>query len=75
MIAVSGSSGRTVLLVRSEEAMQKLSTYAEQLPIEAKQRYLDKIDAIGGIYPFKGPLGECTDEVLPVWKPVIWFLI
>ncbi len=42
--------------------MQKLSTYAEQLPIEA----LDKIDTIGGIDPFEGPLGECTDEVPPV---------
>ena len=29
----------------------KLSSYAEKLPLEAKQRYLNKLQLIGGVDP------------------------
>ncbi len=50
-------------LVFSEEAMERLSPYAEQLASDAKERYKKKISLIGGLDPFLGPLGECTETV------------
>ena len=46
--------------------MEKLSTYAVNLPAEARKRYLEKIGVIGDLDPFAGSLGECTDAVPPV---------
>ena len=46
--------------------MQRLSSYTESLPSEAKTRYLEKISVISGLDPFNGGLGELTDDVPPV---------
>ncbi len=40
--------------------------YALSLPADAKKRYLEKINIIGGLDPFKGYLGGCTDAAPPV---------
>ena len=41
-------------------SMENLSTYALNLPAEAKKRYLEKINIIGSLDPFTGSLGGCT---------------
>lgn len=46
--------------------MEDLSTYALNLPSEAKKRYLEKINIIGNLDPFTGSLGACTDAIPPV---------
>ena len=46
--------------------MDRLSPYAEKLSSAAKERYKEKISLIGGLDPFLGPLGQCTDTVLPL---------
>ena len=46
--------------------MENLSTYALNLPAEAKKRYLEKINIIGSLDPFTGSLGACTDAIPPV---------
>jgi len=44
-----------------------LSSYAENLPQEAKSRYLDKLAIIDGIDPmYDGTFGEPSDETTPV---------
>ena len=50
----------------SSEAMERLSPYAESLTATAKERYKEKISLIGGLDPFLGPLGQCTDSIPPV---------
>ena len=52
-----------------------LSTYAEGLPREAKERYIEKITAIDNADPFvAGRIGEITEEVPPVNAcDLIWF--
>ena len=46
--------------------MERLFSYAANLTCTAKERYKEKISLIGGLDPFLGPLGYCTDEVPPV---------
>ena len=41
-------------------------TYAVNLPVETRKRYLEKIGVIGDLDPFAGSLGECTEAVPPV---------
>ena len=44
-----------------------LSTYAEGLPSEAKEQYIEKITAIDNADPFvAGRIGEITEEIPPV---------
>ncbi len=50
-------------LVFSEEALERLSPYAEQVASDAKERYKEKISIISGLDPFLGPLGACTETV------------
>ena len=51
----------------SQEKMQNLSSYADNLKPEAKDRYLRKISIIGGVDPFvKLVVGENVDCVPPV---------
>ena len=45
--------------------VERLSTYALELPSDAKKRYREKISQIGGLDPFLGPLGECVEDVVP----------
>ncbi len=47
----------------SEEALERLSPYAEQVASDAKERYKEKIS---GLDPFLGPLGACTETVSSV---------
>ena len=54
---------------RTEQVLnmqRKLSSYAENLSIEAKIRYGKKIEVIGGLDPFGGCPGEPCEEVPPV---------
>ena len=44
----------------------QLSTYAEMLSGDARDRYQEKISLVGGWDPFLGPQGENTDCVPPV---------
>ena len=47
--------------------MSKLSLYADSLPPDAKTRYMDKIESIGGLDPFSSDfVGEKSDVVPPV---------
>ena len=47
--------------------MLKLSLYADILPPEAKARYLDRIEIIGGPDPFSSDfVGDKSDVVPPV---------
>lgn len=46
--------------------MQRLSSYLEGLPLEAKTQYLEKIAVIGGVDPFNGGLRELIDDVPPI---------
>ena len=47
--------------------MSKLSLYADSLPPDAKTRYKDKIESIGGLDPFSSDfVGEKSDVVPPV---------
>ena len=56
--------GAHVFSVISYEEMQNLSTYADNLKPEAKDRYLRKISTIGGADPFLNPIpGEIADCV------------
>ena len=44
--------------------MQHLSDYAESLPNDAKARYKEKVNVIGGIDPFQpGNIGELDDRL------------
>ena len=44
--------------------MQRLSDYAESLPNDAKARYKEKVNVIGGIDPFQpGNIGELDDRL------------
>ena len=46
--------------------MQRLSDYAERLPNDAKSRYREKLDVIGGIDPFQpGNIGTELEDRLP----------
>ncbi len=47
-------------LVFSEEALERLSPYAEQVASDANK---EKISIISGLDPFLGPLGACTETV------------
>ncbi len=58
----------------SEEGLERLSPYAEQVASDAKERYKEKISIISGLDPFLGPLGTCTETVPSVEKQMIWFL-
>ena len=51
-------------------AMEYLSSYALSLPADAKKRYLEKINSIGGLDPFNGYLGGCTDAA-PLLYPMV----
>ena len=43
--------------------MQRLSTYAENLPNDAKARYREKLEVIDGNDPFlSGRIGELVDR-------------
>jgi len=47
--------------------IEPLSPYAEELPPEAKKRYIQKITTIDNVDPFvSGRIGEITEEVPPV---------
>ena len=47
--------------------MSKLSLYAHSLPPDAKARYLDRIESIGGPDPFSSDfVGDKSDVVPPV---------
>ena len=47
--------------------MSKLSSYADSLPPNAKARYLDRIESIGGPDPFSSDfVGDKSDVVPPV---------
>ena len=49
--------------------MSKLSLYADSLPPDAKTRYVDKIESIGGLDPFSSDfVGEKSDVVPPSEK-------
>ena len=52
----------------TQDQSQDLSSYADSLPLEAKDRYLNKISIIGGVDPFNHSAlrGEITDDVPPV---------
>ena len=44
--------------------MQQLSAYAEDLPSDAKARYREKLEVIGGYDPFlSGRIGELVDRL------------
>ena len=51
-----------------QDQSQDSSLYADSLPLEAKDQYLNKISIINGVYPFNHDAlrGEITDDVPPV---------
>ena len=50
--------------------MSKLSLYADSLPPDAKTRYMDKIESIGGLDPFSSDFVRVPKE--PFNVAVTW---
>ncbi len=74
-LLISGGVQLTaVVLQRSmDEAVSELSSYANDLPGDAKRRYLDKIELVNGVDPFLLPSSShstATQQAYLLWKPV-----
>ena len=72
-VACSACSNTCLILLETELTLimdnhiEPLSPYAEELPPEAKKRYIQKITTIDNVDPFvSGRIGEITEEVPPV---------
>ena len=48
------------------DTQTRLSLYAQNLPTEAKKRYIDKISVLNGLDPFTSCLGRAIPTVPPV---------